>query len=192
MKEFDFPEESEWEKLHREDEKEFIEKHLHLTDIKDIGDTPEGIRDKIDFEGLLNGKKVYVEVKLVKRKYPRICLEYMNSNLNVRPNETQPNKPGWMSSSKADVLCYLFNENGKTSGNAYDFKKLRRWYWLTRLQHKWEKSTSLNKTRRGERYNTHCDLVPLTDIPNDIILSEANLATFKPKRKLKKKKIAIA
>lgn len=188
METFYFPNESNFEKLHRAEVIAFIKEYLSVPSMKDVGDTLEGIQKKYDFETEMNKKRIWIEAKLVKRPYRKICLEYMNSSLND-PTNKQPNTAGWMANkngSRADLLFYLFNDEGRIIGQAYNLRALKEWFWPLHNAGKFERSHSLNTSwKTGKQYNTHCDLVPLSDIPLQAIVSRKDIATFKPKRKAK-------
>lgn len=121
-----------------------VYKNLNLNFVRFADDTPEQINDDTDGYFVINNKKILFEEKNVKAKYPSIYIETVSNS--------KTGKPGWLYTSKANILVWNF-ENKEIL--FFDFNKLKEIY-----KENWHKYTD----HQNQTYNaTQGKLMPLQD-----------------------------
>jgi hypothetical protein len=102
----------------------------------------------------------------------RICLEIVSNTT------TNPPKSGWMKTAKSDRLVYSFIWLKNILDTfVFDFKRLRDWFWEEepkRTDREWRYHMVPNS-----RNHTLSRLVPIKDVPRDIIPIQRYLTTSK-------------
>lgn len=160
----------EFEEAHKDVVASFLIERLGLRVIKYIGKKPDGKQYDKDFVGKKIGedKWIRIEVKLRSSKYanPTDILIEEESN-------AEWHKPGWIYTSRADLLAYLWLWKNRVEGYIIDMPRLREWW--RQNKHKYQNHILVPNPPENPKYHTKCYPVPIVDLPNELILSAPSI-----------------
>lgn len=147
--------------------REWLGRVLPLKFIRDATDW-EQRNTKIDYVFNAKGRPLYVEAKIRLKDYGDLLLETV-SNVKFKT-------PGWLHSSKADLLAYCTFKRGKlVKGYIFHLPSVRNW-WIR------EGQFSLYPIFKGKTdglYETENHAVPVKHIPIEATLYSAEHGALK-------------